>query len=85
MTEADIMHERGDYWVARERGAYVVYRNGPTHSTSDSAYARTDDGLSIAKARCDYLARARVVTDGARFHFTPAYIAQQGGAIVATD
>ncbi len=56
MKEADIMHENGDYWVARERGSYTVYRIGVTHSTSDSAYARTADGLSIAKARCNYLA-----------------------------
>lgn len=57
MTEADIMHENGAFWVGRERGAYVVYRVGVTHSTSDSAYEKTLDGLSIAIARCDYLAR----------------------------
>ena len=56
MREQDIMHENGDYWVGRERQAYVVYKNGATHSTSDSAYRRDADGLSIAIARCDYLA-----------------------------
>lgn len=56
VTEADIMHENGDFWVGRQRGAYVVYRVGVTHSTSDSAYARDADGLSLAVARCDYLA-----------------------------
>lgn len=57
MREADIMHENGDFWVGRERTAYVVYRSGVTHSVSESAYAKTPDGLSIAKARCDYLAK----------------------------
>ena len=57
MRELDIMHENGAYWVGRERAAYVVYKIGVTHSTSDSAYAKTPDGLSIAKARCDYLAK----------------------------
>ena len=55
MTEADIMYESGSYWVCREKGAFVVYRAGITHSVSDSAYARSLDGLSLAKARCDYL------------------------------
>ncbi|MGN6552109.1 MAG: hypothetical protein ACTHJ3_19765 [Pararhizobium sp.] len=58
MRECDIMHEAGDYWVARERDAYVVYRPHNSYaSTTDSAYAKTPDGLAIAKARCDYLAR----------------------------
>lgn len=59
MTEADIMHENGDFWVGRDRSnrAYVVYRAGITHSVSDSAYDLTPNGLSIAKARCDYLAK----------------------------
>ena len=56
MRESDIMHEVGDYWVARQKGTYVVYKVGGTHSISDSAYAKTADGLSIAIARCDYLA-----------------------------
>ena len=56
MRESDIMHEAGAYWVCRQKGAYVVYKIGVTHSTSDSAYAKTPDGLSIAIARCDYLA-----------------------------
>jgi len=56
MRESDIMHEVGDYWVARQKGTYVVYKVGVTHSISDSAYAKTPDGLSIAIARCNYLA-----------------------------
>ncbi len=56
-TESDILHENGAFWVCRERNAYTVFRNGVTAATSDSSYAKTPDGLSIAKARCDYLAK----------------------------
>lgn len=56
MRESDIVHENGDYWVAKERVAYTVYKSGITHSVSDSAYSKDADGLSIAIARCNYLA-----------------------------
>lgn len=59
MRESDIKHEAGPYWVAKDRGAYVVYHAGITHSVSDSAYPLTNDGLSLATARCDYLERRR--------------------------
>lgn len=59
MRESDIMHENGSFWVAREKTAYTVYRVGVTHSTSDSSYGKTPDGLSIAVARCDYLAKRK--------------------------
>lgn len=54
----DIVHENGDYWVARDKKhkAYIVYKNVITHAVSDSAYSLDEDGLSIAIARCDYLA-----------------------------
>lgn len=61
MTEADIMHECGDYWVGREKHRYVVYRNGTVAAQSDSAYERTEDGLSIAIARCDYLGKRKAM------------------------
>lgn len=57
MKEEDIVHENGPFWVLRQKDRYTVFRSGITHSTSDSSYARDEDGLSIAKARCDYLAR----------------------------
>jgi hypothetical protein len=57
--EADIMHEAGDFWVYRDKGVYTVYRTGITHSVSDSSYEKSEDGLSLAIARCDYLARVR--------------------------
>lgn len=55
--ESDIVHEYGSYWVLRGRKHFTVFKNGVTHSTSDSAYPRTKDGLSLAIARCDYLGR----------------------------
>ena len=59
IRESDIKHENGAHWVLDDTNAYTVYRTGLTHSTSDSAYPRTPDGLSIAIARCDYLAKTR--------------------------
>ena len=61
--EQDIVHENGSLWVLRDRSrnCYTVFVSGATHSKSDSAYALTAAGLSIAKARADYLAgRGRV-------------------------
>ena len=59
MRESDIMHETpcGKFWVGRDNKhkAYIVFRVGPTHSTSDSGYHLNDDGLSIAIVRADYL------------------------------
>ena len=59
MRESDIEYEAGDYWVGRERIhggiAHTVYRNTSTHAVSDSSYL----DLSVAIARCNYLARPR--------------------------
>jgi hypothetical protein len=59
MTEQDIAYENGPAWVNTDKRGkrYTVFLAGVTHSTSDSAYPLTADGLSIAKARADYLAR----------------------------
>ena len=68
MTERDIMHDRGTHWVGRTGrvgwmdASYTVYRTGATHSTPDSSYALTPDGLSLAIARTDYLARRASLT-----------------------
>ena len=55
MRESDIKHEAGAYWVGHDRkhSCFVVYKNGATHATSDSAYRELD----LAIARCDYLAK----------------------------
>ena len=57
IRESDIKHENGVCWVLDDKKSYIVLRVGLTHSTSDSAYPRTPDGLSIAIARCNYLAK----------------------------
>ncbi len=57
--EADIRHETATHWVLddRKNKCYTVYAIGTTHSTADSAYPRTADGLEIAIVRCDYLTK----------------------------
>lgn len=55
--EKDIKHETGQFWVLDTGSGYSVLKAGITHSTVDSAYPRTADGLSIAVDRCDYLGR----------------------------
>jgi hypothetical protein len=61
MRESDIIYEspNGKAWVYRDRkhGCYTVMLIEVTHSISDSAYALTDDSLSIAKARANYFDR----------------------------
>lgn len=61
MRERDIKHENGRYWVGDTRDSYTVYCVHPLlASYPDSSYAHDEDGLSIAVARCNYLAeRAR--------------------------
>lgn len=56
MKEADIKHENGRFWVGDNKKDYTVYESGITHSTPDSSYEHDEDGLSIAIARCDFLA-----------------------------
>ena len=56
-TEAQIVYEVGNFWVCRRPKHYTVYRSTLTHSIPDSSYHATNDGLSLAIARCDYLAK----------------------------
>jgi hypothetical protein len=55
LTEKSIAFELGNYWVCDADNQYTVYCQGVTHSKADSSYAHTEDGLSIAIARCKYL------------------------------
>jgi len=57
--EENIVHENGCAWVLRDAKGkcYTVFLIGVTCSTSDSSYALTEDGLSIAVCRANYLAR----------------------------
>ena len=56
--EKDILYEVGSIAVVQFKGSYdvLVPQRGLHYSITDSAYAKTADGLSIAKARADYLA-----------------------------
>lgn len=63
MKEERILHDTSHgYWVSLEKEGYFVWRPSAsgTHSILDSAYAKTDDGLSIAQARANYLDRTHV-------------------------
>ena len=64
VKEEDIVYEApgGAAWVWRDKkgGRHVVFRTGLVCSESDSAYPLDADGLSIARARADYLARGPV-------------------------
>lgn len=57
MQESCIVYERGSFWIRADADRFTVFRAGITHSTSDSAYPKTIDGLSLAQARVDYLAK----------------------------
>lgn len=58
MRESDIKYDGDGFWVAAvDKKQYTVYKTGLTHSTADSSYPFTNDGLSLAIARCKYLAK----------------------------
>lgn len=52
-----IAYQNGEYWVERCRRHYQVWRPMVTVCEPDSAYPPTADGLTLAIARVDYLAR----------------------------
>lgn len=45
------------YWVLKTNNSYSVMVNVGTHSVNESDYELSDDGLSIAIARCNYLVK----------------------------
>jgi hypothetical protein len=51
-----IIYELGQYWVGDTGKHYTVFKIGVTHSILDSSYRRDKNGLSVAVARCDYIA-----------------------------
>lgn len=57
MKIESIKYEKGNYWVGKINNTYQVFKNVLTHSVADSTYEKTADGLSIAIARCNYLAK----------------------------
>ena len=58
LKESDILHQIGAYWVMRDKHegqrTYTIMKDGLTHSESIDGVTYPD--LSIAKARCDYMA-----------------------------
>lgn len=62
MKESDIVYETETHWVGKCENDYTVFAIGITHSVSDSSYEKTDDGLNIAIARCNYLNRKSIAT-----------------------
>jgi len=62
MRESDFIFEDRGVYVIKERypdgNVYTVYRPSPsgTHAVSDSSYAASVNGMSLAKARAKYLA-----------------------------
>lgn len=61
MKESDIIYETNGHYVAVTKingmKYYTVFKPcyGGSVAGSDSSYAYTDNGLSLAKARTDYL------------------------------
>lgn len=58
-----IIHENKDVWVGCDNKDYHVFVSGITHSKYDCSFTLDDDGLSLAKARCDYLANSKAYKD----------------------
>lgn len=54
-----IIHENKDIWVGRDKQGYHVMVNGVTHAKADCSFMLDNGGLSLAKARCDYLAKSK--------------------------
>lgn len=53
LKESNIAYQNGNFWVMQLKGVFQVMVSGATHAVADSTY----NDLSIAKARCDYLAK----------------------------
>lgn len=53
MKVEDIIYEEGHAWILKDiaRRSYTVFCAGVTHSTSDSAYAMTEDRLIVCLNR----------------------------------
>ena len=55
----NIVYENKDIWVAADKYGYYVMVNGVTHAMTDSSFTLDSEGLSLANARCDYLASSK--------------------------
>jgi len=57
IKEEDIMYENTHAWILKTPQGYEVCLHGLCYSVIDSMYSSDQDGLSIAMARCDYIAK----------------------------
>jgi len=61
MKASDILHENKSFWVLKDKHqgetSYTVMRNIGTHSESQDNVTYPD--VSLAVARCNYLAKVR--------------------------
>ena len=59
LKESDILHQIGAYWVMKDKHegqrTYTIMKDGITHAESIDGVTYPD--LSIAVARCNYLAK----------------------------
>lgn len=62
MKASDILHENKSFWVLKDKHqgkiSYTVMRNVGTHSESQDDVTYPE--VSLAIARCNYLAKVRV-------------------------
>lgn len=57
LAKFGIVYENKHFWVYDGKEGYTVYRAGITHSAPISTFKHDRDGLSLAKAYCDYKAK----------------------------
>ena len=61
LKESDILHENKTFWIMRDKykncETYTIMQNVGTHSVSVDGC--TYPNLSVAIARCNYLAKVR--------------------------
>ena len=57
MKKSKLLHENGSFTLHDTGKDYTVFVNGSVYAVSDSVFAKSADGLSLATARCDYLAK----------------------------
>ena len=54
MTEDQILHQAGPYWVCKAKHGYEVYKDGVTHATRCAIIGfEGQKGLTRAKAEAD--------------------------------
>lgn len=55
LTDIVMENDKGVVFTDKKRGVYTVYKKTITNIESDVSFPLTENGLSLAKARCNYL------------------------------